>query len=233
MPNPRPQTLEMVKELLRRDLKLGPGAAIPDDMPFFGGDLDLDSLDILLLMTSIEKQFKIKVPSEAVGKQVFQNVTTLASYLEQSAGQAAGGSVPASSAVPVDYLAQLPHGPSFRFITSVDQIKTGESGQALWSLKGDEPFFVGHFPGNPIVPGVLIAEALAQLSGLVGADADSSGGKLAHIDIRFEQPVAPPAQIQLQSRLVRTMGELQQFDVKASANGNQIASGSLALHRGS
>ena len=232
MPNSRPQTLEMVKELLRRDLKLGPAAAIPDDMPFFGGDLDLDSLDILLLMTSIEKQFKIKVPSEAVGKQVFQNVTTLASYIEQNVGQAAASPTSVSSTAPVDYLSRLPHGPSFRFITSLDQIKAGEIGQAMWSLKGDEPFFAGHFPGNPIVPGVLIAEALAQLSGLVGADADSRGGKLAHIDIRFEQAVTPPAQIQLQSRLMRTMGELQQFEVIASVNGKQIASGSLALHRG-
>jgi 3-hydroxyacyl-[acyl-carrier-protein] dehydratase len=232
MPNPRPQTLETVKELLRRDLKLGPAAAIPDDMPFFGGDLDLDSLDILLLMTSIEKQFKIKVPSEAVGKQVFQNVTTLATYIEQYAGLSAGSAAPPPSTAPVDYLSRLPHGPSFRFLTSIEQIKAGESGQATWSLKGDEPFFAGHFPGNPIVPGVLIAEALAQLSGLVGADVNSRGGKLAHIDIRFEQPVAPPAQIQLQSRLSRTMGELQQFDVAASFDGKQIASGTLTLHRG-
>src|SRR5579862_327962 len=81
MSTPRPQTLELVKTLLRRDLKLAADAPIADDMPFFGGDMDLDSLDILLLMTSIEKQFKIKVPSETIGKQVFQNVTTLATYI--------------------------------------------------------------------------------------------------------------------------------------------------------
>jgi len=232
MPTPRPQTLETVKELLRRDLKLGADAAIPDDMPFFGGDLDLDSLDILLLMTSIEKQFKIKVPSEAVGKQVFQNVTTLASYIEQNAAQAASAPTAAAGSGPIDYLSRLPHGPSFRFITAIDQIKPGESGQAVWSLKGDEPFFAGHFPGNPIVPGVLIAEALAQLCGVVGPETQSRSGKLAHIDIRFEQPVAPPAQIQLQARVLRVMGDLQQFEVAASVNGKQIAAGDLTLYRG-
>jgi 3-hydroxyacyl-[acyl-carrier-protein] dehydratase len=232
MPTPRPQTLELVKELLRRDLMLGAGTPIPDDMPFFGGDLDLDSLDILLLMTSIEKQFKIKVPSEAVGKQVFQNVTTLATYIEQSAGQAVPGPAAGSSAAPVDYLARLPHGPSFRFITSIEQIKPGESGQAIWSLKGDEPLFAGHFPGNPIVPGVLIAEALAQLCGLVGPETQSRSGKLAHIDIRFEQSVTPPAQIRLQASVLRVMGDLQQFEVAASVDGNQIAAGNLTLYRG-
>src|SRR5437016_14594082 len=112
MPTPRPQTLEMIKGLLRRDLKLGADASIPDDMPFFGGDLDLDSLDILLLMTSIEKQFKIKVRSEAVGKQVFHNLTTLATYIEQNAAGATASAAPAPSAAPIDYLSRLPHGPS-------------------------------------------------------------------------------------------------------------------------
>src|SRR5580700_200865 len=96
---PRPQTLEQVKALLRRDLKLGE-APIADDMPFFGTDVDLDSLDILLVMTSIEKQFKVKIPSEAVGKQVFENVSTLAAYIDQHLGAAAQGETTAPAAPP-------------------------------------------------------------------------------------------------------------------------------------
>jgi 3-hydroxyacyl-[acyl-carrier-protein] dehydratase len=234
MPTPRPQTLEQVKTLLRRDLKLGQDADIPDDMPFFGGDIDLDSLDILLLMTSIEKQFKIKVPSEAVGKQVFQNLTTLASYIEQNATQGAGnGSAQvAASPPPVDFLSRLPHGESFRFISRVNRIAEGESGEAVWSLSGNEPFFSGHFPGNPIVPGVLIVEALAQLSGLVGPDSGSRSGKLAQVDVRFEQAVTPPAEIVLRSRLSRVMGELQQFEVSAALDQVSVARGAITLHRG-
>jgi acyl carrier protein len=230
MPNPRPQTLEQVKTLLRRDLKLG-DAPITDDMPFFGGEVDIDSLDILLLMTSIEKQFKVRIPSEAVGKQVFQNVSTLAAYVDQQLGAVAavGAAAPASSGV--DYLQRLPHQAPFRFVSRVVSILEGQSGEGVWSITGDEAFFAGHFPGNPMVPGVLIAEALAQFSGLVGPDNGGRSGKLAHVDIRFEQAVAPPAQITLKSKLVRTMGELQQFEVSAEVGGQTIARGTLALSR--
>ena len=82
--------LNRVKILVRRDLKLPPEATIPDDMPFFGGEFDLDSLDLLLLLTSIEKEFGIKIPNEAVGQAVFQNVTTLVRYIEEHGGQASG-----------------------------------------------------------------------------------------------------------------------------------------------
>ncbi|HEX4792836.1 MAG TPA: phosphopantetheine-binding protein [Humisphaera sp.] len=232
MPTPRPETLELVKTLLRRDLKLAPNAPIADEMPFFGGDMDLDSLDILLLMTSIEKQFKIKVPSETIGKQVFQNVTTLATYIEQHApGGPDIAAAPASEPQPADYLARLPHGPEFRFVSRITKIGSG-AGEAVWALKGDEPFFAGHFPGNPVVPGVLIAEALAQLSGLVGPDTGARGGKLAQVDIRFETPVIPPAEITLHSRLLRVMDSLQQFEVRASLGEKTVASGTITLHRG-
>src|SRR5437588_5621194 len=116
MAQPRPETLEQVKVLLRRDLKLGPDIAIPDDMPFTGTEADFDSLDILLLLTSIEKQFKIKVPSETVGKEVFRNVSTLAAYIDeqtQKAG-AAGAAMPAA-----DPLQRLPHREPFRFVSGV------------------------------------------------------------------------------------------------------------------
>ena len=230
MPNPRPQTLEQVKTLLRRDLKLG-DAPIADDMPFFGTDVDLDSLDILLVMTSIEKQFKVKIPSEAVGKQVFQNVSTLAAYVDE---QMASGAAIAPAAVEVsgaDLLSRLPHQDPFRFVSRVMSIQKGQQGEGVWDIAGTEAFFAGHFPGMPLVPGVLIAEALAQFSGLVGPDNGSKGGKLAHIDIRFEQPVTPPAQITLKSKLTRTMGDLQLFEVSAELGGIVVARGTLALSR--
>src|SRR5438093_13762756 len=75
--------LRRIELILRRDLKLGPDAPIPPDMPFFGGNVDLDSLDILLLVTSIEKEFGVQIPSSAVGQEVFQNVTTLVGYIGQ------------------------------------------------------------------------------------------------------------------------------------------------------
>src|SRR5689334_1989101 len=97
-------TLQRVQTILRRDLKLGDNAAIPADMPFFGGDVDLDSLDILLLVTSIEKEFGVKIPSSAAGQEIFQNVDTLVRYIEQNAGNgtATAATSSASSSQPID-----------------------------------------------------------------------------------------------------------------------------------
>src|SRR5438067_102034 len=147
-----PEILSRVLQILRRDLKLGPNAQIPLDMPFSGGDVDLDSLDILLLVTSIEKEFGVKIPSNEVGKEAFQNVSTLAHYVEQNVTSAASSGVVVSATTnqTSDYLSRLPHREPFRFVTKITQVTPAESAEGTWSLKGDEPFFAGHFPGNPL-----------------------------------------------------------------------------------
>lgn len=86
---PTPETLERIKALLRRDLKMGDQTQIDDDMALAQGDLDIDSLDILLLLTSVEKEFGIKIPNEDVGEKVFVSVRTLAAYVD--AQRAASG----------------------------------------------------------------------------------------------------------------------------------------------
>src|SRR4051812_27118259 len=91
------EILSRLQVLLRRDLKLGADAHIPPDMPFFGGDIDLDSLDILLLVTSVEKEFGVKIPSSEVGKEVFQNVTTLADYIARTLNSASPDGAVASA----------------------------------------------------------------------------------------------------------------------------------------
>src|SRR5690242_12682544 len=97
--SPDVETLERIKSIIRRDLKLGPDVAIADDMPFFGSDIDLDSLDILLLVGSIERELGIRIPNEAVGRSVFENVKTLAVYVQAHAGDAAQIARPAGSNV--------------------------------------------------------------------------------------------------------------------------------------
>ena len=147
-------------------------------------------------------------------------------------GVSSGVATSVAASSPADYLARLPHRDPFRFVSQVTQVREGEAAEGVWTVTGDEPFFAGHFPGNPLVPGVLIAEALAQISGLASPTDASGGGMLAHADVRFDHPVTPPAQIILRSKLTRTIASLHRFDVSASVNGVVVASGSITLHRG-
>lgn len=219
-----------IKEILRRDLKLGPDARIDDDMPLFNSDADLDSLDMLLLVSSIEREFGFRIPNEAVGAAVFQSVETLASYVHEHRGEAAAP-VTGPKPVIVNPLDRLPHAEPFRFVTKLNKLIAGDSVEAVWGVTGTEAFFAGHFPGRPIVPGVLIAEALAQVSGLIQTtEIAPRQGMLAHIDVRFDEAVQPPASIVLRSRITRSVGALQQFEVVAEADGRTVAHGTLALH---
>ena len=64
-------------------------------------------------------------------------------------------------------LAALPHGPEFRFVDAIETLDPGKSATARYLVRGDEAFLTGHFPGNPLMPGVILIEAIAQLGGVV------------------------------------------------------------------
>ena len=81
-----------------------------------------------------------------------------------------------------DPLAALPHGPSFRFVDEVRRLDPGRAAEAVYTVRGDEPFLTGHFPGNPMMPGVILIEALAQLGG-VTAQSDPALTPLADLKL--------------------------------------------------
>lgn len=124
---------------------------------------------------------------------------------------------------------RLPHRPPFLFISSVDEITVPEHGRATWRLSGDEDFFEGHFPGEPMVPGVLIAESLAQLAGLVADTGKFKTAHLASVNVKFKAPVRPPAEIKLEARRNRAIGPLWRFEVEATCAGAVAASGTVTL----
>ena len=242
--SPTSDTFARVEKLMRRDLKLGGDIEINENTPFFGSNADIDSLDILLLLGSIEKEFGLRIPSEAVGREVFRNVGTLVAYVEQH--RVGGGGTPRGLAGPAgkeDPLSRLPHGEGFRFVSRVVEVREGERARGVWAVTGREPVLAAHLPGRPIVPGVLLAEALAQISGLAiswagqagaaGAGVEPAPGevRLAHVDVRFEDAIVPPAEVILESRFTRSIGALSQFEVVASVGGAAVARGTIALAR--
>ncbi len=204
-----------VKDLLRRDLRLGADAEIADDMPLIGGEFDLDSLDVVMLMNSIEKSFGVKLARDGSAENLFASVGTIVSHLGTLGDEsdAKEGGEPAAAPAAVDLAAvldRLPHRPPFRFVTALMEVDPGVSATARWEVTGDESFFVGHFPGRPIVPGVLLTEAMAQTAGLVLAaeesvDAAPGGGMLASADVRFRSPVPPPATVVLTAARARAV----------------------------
>ncbi len=125
----------------------------------------------------------------------------------------------------------LPHRDPFMFVDAVDDFDQTQI-RARLRLKADLPFFEGHFPEKPIMPGVLITESLAQTSGLIISLSEKSDGGifyLASANIKFVEPVFPPAELVLNSRLDRAFNGLFQFAVEASAEGRTAARGTIVL----
>jgi 3-hydroxyacyl-[acyl-carrier-protein] dehydratase len=101
----------------------------------------------------------------------------------------------------------LPHRPPFLFVTAVTAVEPGVSARGRWDLTGDEAFFAGHFPGRPILPGVLMVESLAQLGGIAVLLDPRYAGKLPLFGgierARFRRQVVPGDSLDLEVTMDR------------------------------
>ena len=131
-------------------------------------------------------------------------------------------------------LKQLPHRYPFLMVDRVLEIDKGKTIKALKNVTINEPFFEGHFPHRPVMPGVLMLEALAQAAALLAFDAldaspdDQSVYYVAGIDsARFKRPVEPGDQLLLEVELLRMKAGIFKFKTRASVAGETAVEAEL------
>lgn len=134
----------------------------------------------------------------------------------------------------------LPHREPFIFVDEILSISEDEI-TTLKTFKGEEEFFRGHFPGNPIVPGVLLVEVMAQTAGLLvsnalkGGDLTENVGTLFYlsrvIDVKFKVPVVPGDVVKTNVIIIGVFGDAVKVSATAEVSGRIVALGELVLSR--
>jgi 3-hydroxyacyl-[acyl-carrier-protein] dehydratase len=128
----------------------------------------------------------------------------------------------------------LPHGAEFRFIDRLTSLNPGQSGVGELTVRGDDFFLRGHFPGEPVFPGVLLVEAAAQLAGIV-AQSDKkipplAGLKLTALrNVKILGAARPGETIFLEAKVTGRLGNLIQTQATASVNGQTVLQAELVL----
>lgn len=128
-------------------------------------------------------------------------------------------------------LKHLPHRYPFLLVDRVVEFNRGESLRAYKNVTFNEPFFQGHFPQRPVMPGVLILESLAQATGLLAFQSEERQAQrdslyyFVGVDAaRFKRPVEPGDQLWLDVKLKKTKRGIWVFDTRATVEGNTAAS---------
>ncbi len=133
-----------------------------------------------------------------------------------------------------EILKYLPHRDPFLFIDNVISIEEGNNIHASMNIKNDDIFLEGHFPGNPIVPGVILIEAMGQASGILGfktmgkTPEEGSIYVIAGVDkARFRQRVLPGEKVDIFSKVLGSKNGIWKFECFAEVNGKLVCSANI------
>ena len=133
-----------------------------------------------------------------------------------------------------EILEHLPHRYPFLLVDRVVELEVGKSIHAYKNITMNEPYFVGHFPHHPVMPGVLIMEALAQAAGILSfktmgskPDPNSVFYFVGIDDCRFKKPVMPGDQLHLHVEIVRHMRGIWKYKAEARVDGQVVGEAKL------
>lgn len=127
----------------------------------------------------------------------------------------------------------LPHRYPFLLVDKIVEMTEGKSIKGIKNVTVNEPFFQGHFPGNPIMPGVLICEALAQVGAVLLLSMDENKGKLGVFtginNFKFRRQVVPGDTLELCAEMVTYRHGMGKANVEAKVDGQIAAKGEISF----
>lgn len=127
----------------------------------------------------------------------------------------------------------IPHRQPFLLIDTIEELETGVKAIGKKCVSMNEPYFGGHFPGNPVMPGVLIIEALAQVGAVAMLSKPEMKGKTAYfagIDkARFRQKVVPGDVLMLETEIIKVKGPIGVGKAVATVDGKKVCEAELTF----
>lgn len=132
-----------------------------------------------------------------------------------------------SSADVLEIMKLLPHRYPFLMVDRIIEIDSDNSAIGIKNVTANEPQFTGHFPGSPIMPGVLLIEGMAQTAGAICARKDGIGGNLVYFmtidNARFRRPVVPGDRVEFHVVKQKQRGTIWKFHCDAKVDGSLVA----------
>ncbi|MDD3158038.1 3-hydroxyacyl-ACP dehydratase FabZ [Anaeromusa sp.] len=121
----------------------------------------------------------------------------------------------------------IPHRYPFLLVDRILELEPLKRGVGIKNVTANEPFFQGHFPNKPVMPGVLLLEAMAQVGGVSLLYPDENRGKIAYFagmeGVKFRKPVVPGDQVRMEAEVTRLRGSVGKVRAEAFVEGQLVA----------